>query len=430
MQEKLYLGFFKIIFVIIPIGLISGPFIPDLGITLMTILFIFLSFKKNLWKEYYDYNLIKFLFLLNFYFIFSSLFSENILYSLKSSLFYFRFIIFSIAVWYLLNNINKSFIKNYTIYLIILFLILSIDATYQYANGQNIIGLKIIHSNRASSFFSDQLVLGSFQSRLLILILGLFIAFKVFKKNIIILNIFLLFTCASIFLSGERTSFALFVISLVLFLFLSKISVKFKLSIITSIALIFLILLTDKGIRYRLIIEPLHQSNLASEKLIKNYSDQKKIYVHEDNKILIFSKEHTAHYKTAYKIFLGNKLFGVGPKMFRYKCSNKEYNSGNLSCSTHPHNFLLQVLAETGIIGLIFYLVMIFFIINKMLIIFRKNNSNNDFIQLCCLILFFINLFPLLPSGNIFNNWLSIIFYFPLGFYLHALNQKKEQKYI
>ena len=35
----------------------------------------------------------------------------------------------------------------------------------------------------------------------------------------------------------------------------------------------------------------------------------------------------------------------------------------------------------------------------------------------------FINLFPFLPSGNFFNNWLLLILHLPLGIYL-ALNKK------
>ena len=31
----------------------------------------------------------------------------------------------------------------------------------------------------------------------------------------------------------------------------------------------------------------------------------------------------------------------------------------------------------------------------------------------------FVILFPLSPNGNFFNNWLSILNYFPLGFFLY-----------
>ena len=427
MQEKFFINSFKTLFFLIPVGLITGPFIPDLAVTLMTLLFLCLTIKNNLWKRYYDHKIVKFLFLLNIYLIISSLFSEDLLFSLKSSLFYFRFLIFSIAVYYLLDQLNDSFIKNYTIYLIFLFIILSLDSMYQYIFGENIIGLKIPHIDRVSSFFGEQLVLGSYQVRLFFLLVGLFIAMNIFNKNLIVLSILFLVTSISIFLSGERTSFALLILSILLFVFLNKYSVKFLIPIIVSLATIFLIAYLDKAMRYRIFIEPLHQSNIASKKLLDEYKLQKKGYSHEGEKIFLFSREHSAHYYTAYKMFLDNPVIGVGPKMFRVRCSDKKYNSGLDSCTTHPHNILLQILAETGSIGLIFYLIIVVFVIKEMLKIYRNKSSNINQIQLGCLILFFINLFPLVPSGNIFNNWLSIIFYFPLGFYLYNCPIKKNR---
>ena len=33
-------------------------------------------------------------------------------------------------------------------------------------------------------------------------------------------------------------------------------------------------------------------------------------------------------------------------------------------------------------------------------------------------ILIFINLFPFVPTGSFFNNWMSIMYFLPLGFFL------------
>ena len=75
---------------------------------------------------------------------------------------------------------------------------------------------------------------------------------------------------------------------------------------------------------------------------------------------------------------------------------------------------------------------MIFFLFLKTLfenvkIIFKKklNKDNISFYFLNIGII--INIFPLIPSGNFFNNWLSLMMFYPLGFwlYMYRVNNKK-----
>ena len=40
--------------------------------------------------------------------------------------------------------------------------------------------------------------------------------------------------------------------------------------------------------------------------------------------------------------------------MFSVKCKDEKYATGITPCMTHPHNFYVQLLAETGIIGFLF----------------------------------------------------------------------------
>ena len=75
---------------------------------------------------------------------------------------------------------------------------------------------------------------------------------------------------------------------------------------------------------------------------------------------------------------------------------------------------------------------MFYFIISKLIRHFNnyKNNQKDNYIEIICLITFFINVFPFIPTGNIFNNWLSIIFYFPFGFYLYQTRLKNSDEYM
>ena len=78
MYEKISINTFKILFFLIPVGLVTGPFIPDMALTIMSLLFIILSIKKSLWKKYYDNSIVKLLLLLNLYLI--ALFKFTILF--------------------------------------------------------------------------------------------------------------------------------------------------------------------------------------------------------------------------------------------------------------------------------------------------------------------------------------------------------------
>ena len=433
MTDKILITTQKILLYLVPIGLVTGPFIPDLSISLMALIFIFLSIKNNLWKYYYNNKFVKFFLIFNLFLIISSLTSDDVLFSLKSSFAYFRFLIFSLSVWYLLENTKVLFMKNYSIYLFIFFLSLSLDAIYQFIFGHNILGFELVQPDRISGFFNDRMVLGGFFIRMCPLVIILFFTFSELKNKILLSVILYIIAISTIIFSGERTALGLFFIFLFLILLVSRDKFSFLIFMVLPLFIIISLSTFNKKIQYRLFVEPLHQSNLIPNSFLEKYfPNQKKDYIHEGKSLIIFSREHTEHYMTAFKIFLDNPIIGVGPKMYRKKCGDDKYNSGAESCSTHPHNFLLQILSETGIIGFIFYLVMFYFIISKLIRHFNnyKNNQKDNYIEIICLITFFINVFPFIPTGNIFNNWLSIIFYFPFGFYLYQTRLKNSDEYM
>ena len=57
--------------------------------------------------------------------------------------------------------------------------------------------------------------------------------------------------------------------------------------------------------------------------------------------------------------------------------------------------------------------------------IFRKIKASYYLINLGIL----MNLFPLIPSGNFFNNWLSLILFYPLGMWLYLNKRVKIKQY-
>ncbi len=142
----------SILFASIPIFLVFGPLLPELNIILLILIMFYLKIYN-----FKDLNLVKFsCFFLVFYLCIniSSFFSPNILLSLKSSLTYIRFYLFILVIFFLITSNQKTlfYLKNS---LLIVFLVLFFDSTFQIINGKNLIGYELLRPNnvsRVSSF--------------------------------------------------------------------------------------------------------------------------------------------------------------------------------------------------------------------------------------------------------------------------------------
>jgi O-antigen ligase len=120
-------------------------------------------------------------------------------------------------------------------------------------------------------------------------------------------------------------------------------------------------------------------------------------------------------------MFLDKPILGHGPNLFRIKCSNPLYAVGSSPCNTHPHNFYVQLLAETGIAGFLFLVgLFLFFIYLMIKYIFEyfiyKKNFLSDY-QICLLSGLLITLWPITTNGNIFNNHLMMLYGLQMGFF-------------
>ena len=113
---------------------------------------------------------------------------------------------------------------------------------------------------------------------------------------------------------------------------------------------------------------------------------------------------------TALDTWKKNKIFGNGIKSFRVDCLEFSFceikaQKENRACSNHPHNYYLEILTETGILGILITLVIatLFLIfIFKNLKLFRKNNLEN-LILLAATTSLILETFPIKSTGSIFT---------------------------
>ena len=392
--------------------LIWGPFFPDLIVSISALFFLYHVFKN---KIFYFFNKVPSIMFLLFWIvsIICSLLAEDISLSLKSSFFYFRIGVFACFIWYLIDK-DKSIINYFYYALTLCFLALVIDGYFQYFNGENLLGFKIDSSLRISSFFKDELILGSYLSRLFPLLFALFLIKEKQKFEIYFIGLLFILVDVLIYMSGERSSFFFLNLSSIFIIILIKEYQKFRLItfIIAMLCIIFLSFNPTTNSTNRMFKEPARDMGL-----IKSLKDP-----------VFFTAEHDNLIRTAYKMFKDQPILGHGPKMFRVKCGYEKYAAAISSCSTHPHNFYLQLLAETGIVGFLFLFIALSYVLYAALrqfisIIFNQKRFLTDY-QVCLLAAILITVWPLSPNGNFFNNWLMIVYSLPVGFYLQSIYSK------
>ena len=411
--------------VLLPITLVSGPFLSDLSVTIISILFIKISYSKKLFFYYQNkYSKIFGLFIIIL--IVTSFFSLDPIISFKKVIFFFRFWIFALAVWYILDHENKL-IKHLIISFTLVFLILIIDGYIQYFFKANMFGWPM-EGVRLSSMFKDELILGSYLSRMLPVFFALLIFTKFDKKIYKYVLFFLIFVGVEtlIFLSGERAAFFFVNASSLMLIITMKNYKIFRIfSIITSVFLIFVLINFYPESKDRIIDKTIVQSGFEKSDTSIDLNKNEKTKLTQK---YIFSIEHHNHYISSLKMFRDNKVTGIGPRMFRFTCVKEKYNLWE-GCSTHPHNTYVQLLAETGLIGfiygLIIFIIIFFSIIKHFVFKFFKNKIIFSDYQLCLLSAIMISIWPFVPTGGLFNNWLNIIYFFPAGFYLNSVYSKK-----
>jgi O-antigen ligase len=417
-------NFFLYFYLLIPTVIMFSKFFSETLILILILFILFNLFKKKLFNNIFvwdhQHNLLKIAnaFFIFFIFIFiNKIINFTNTYDLLKSFALLRFSIFLLLPLIFIKIKNVKFHKNLVYFIIIPTLALNIDLIYQFYSGKNILGYSYDFGyKRASSFFGDEKIAGSYLYFNFFILLLLFNFFK-YKKFLISL---ILLTYFAIYLSGDRLPFLLINLSLIilLLLFFSEIKSNF---------------LKNK-IKYFLII-------LFVLILSFNHNFKKAIITHKYIGTLIQIKEfdlkkthYYYHFNKAFIIFKSNIIFGTGYKTFRIECSSEKYEDtldksspGYFNgCATHPHNYYLEIMSENGAIGLLLFIFIIYtfykIFINK--IYYQKKEI---FINKIMLTFIFIFFFPLKPTGSFYTNFNLIMLFFVITFFffLTSITKKK-----
>lgn len=404
-----------LLIILLPPALVSGPAIPDVFISIVGLHFLYTSIKKKLTK--YFLNPISIIFFIFYFFILlSSLFSEMPFISLieREALFYFRFYIFSLAVCYFANN-NPKLYYYLAISLFITILVISIDGSVEYFSGTSLFGVESAQT-RLFSLFIDEPIVGRYISSATILCVSLLVYYYGYENNKIILLIFTLLTLGEVFtfMSGERTAFAMIAsFSLISLILIPRFRLKRLIFVFISIFLISLLL---------------NSENRSKDRFLQTVDEIQE----RQFKFVLASPIHEQHYKSAFLMFKDNPILGIGSNLFRHFCHKSIYVTGSQSCTTHPHHYYFQIIAENGLFGFIIFITFFLYLalcLSKHfigLILNRKTLLINER-QILFYIFIIVMICPIWPSGNFYHSWTNIPLYVGLGFFLKGLiySQKK-----
>ena len=389
--------FISLLIILFPISIIIGPALVELTAILIALYGLYILFEKKLFKI----NSIFLLFILIYLFSnLSSLLGNHPYESFSRSLFLFRYPLFLFGIYYCLSNNRKTITYLFLLSsLCVAFVFLDdlVQLTYDY----DIFGFKK-QAHRLSGPFDDELIPGLYLFRFgLISICFLFMNTKANFNKIFILSIILLL---GVIITGEKTSSVITLLSFIFFFIL-----RFGINKIVYIFFAFIIFISS-------FIILINSNETYKDRIWKE--TQRTLGIFQDNRNF-FDSEHGAMFLTSIHIWKDNKLIGGGLKTYRENCKLEKYDKIKSlviseRCSTHPHNFYLEILAELGIVGLLLYLYLIFYFFIK---IYKNYLENNNIVTLGVFCILLGIFFPLNFTNSFFTNFnlLWITFIISLG---------------
>ena len=434
--------FINFLFSFIPISFIAGNLLLNTNI-LLILLSSIIFYKQAVFKEKFStidkLVIIFFIYILciGFYSSLVSYFTNNFdkdFTIVIKTLLYLRFLLLYFVLKYLIkNNIINFKVFFTTSALCSIFVCL--DIFYQFVFGKDIFGYKAI-PRRLSGPFGDELIAGGYLQRFSIFAFFFPLFFKFNNRKIISIIFSILFCIIflSLIFAGNRIPLVLFLIMLVLiFLFEKKTRKYFLVFIVVSSSIFLTTYNFNNDIKNHFsyfkkhitkTIFPFTAENAISTEVAKNFTEnaQFSYIVIFDGKSYRIKSSHLKDLLSGYRTWKLNKYIGDGIKSFQFNCPKVFPN-----CSTHPHNYYLEILSNLGIIGLLIFSSIILIILYNSLFIkyFRKSHLNDNHIITPFIFLFLVELFPLKTTGSFFSTQNATFILFLLSVII-ALTQKKK----
>ena len=287
----------------------------------------------------------------------------------------------------------------------------------------------------------NEAIAGSYiQKFSLLSIFGSLFLFRKKNKKPILFIIILLLLMGVFFASNRMNAIILFFSLLLLLLLDKKIRLVVASSLIIFASVAAILMSNDEILKkqyhhlFYIFIKGADNVSTDTKRVEKN-SEIKTLY----KKINLHNSDHFQIYLTAIESWKNKPILGGGHKSFRKDCKDivNEISEGEKKtfrpiCSSHPHNYQIEVLHNTGIIG---FILIVFFIFILLLKIFKKliniksGNKTYSMYIMPIAITMFAEIWPLKTTGSLFATWNGTAVWLIIGLSAIATTNFSEKKF-
>ena len=266
--NKFIYNYFLVLFAIIPISIIAGPFISLSNILIIDLSFICLIiYLKN--YNFLKSKSFKYLVALYVYLIFNSFTSIDSSEGIYRNLGFIRIILLFVAINFFFNQ-NLFFKKVFWAWLIIISAVV-LDIYLERISGKNFLGFGEQYGERIVSFFKDEPIVGGYVNSFYLIIIGfLFDNYKNYnQRKILLLSLIVI---VAIFVTGERTnSIKAFLGISIFYFFLKDLTLKKKIIFLTTILIFISIIISNSNFLKLRYVDQIKYSKIENSLYYSHY---------------------------------------------------------------------------------------------------------------------------------------------------------------
>jgi O-antigen ligase len=371
-----------------PVAIVAGPSPADIVCSAVAALFlIHAAWRREFAWLRQDWLIVSLA--LWAYLCLRALFAPDVTTSLALALPFVRYVIFAAALQSLVLT-EATWRQRLALVTIACLSVLAIDALLQYVTGRDILG-NALHQDRIVAFHRHPWV----GTKIAWLFLPATLMLVDHKRFLLAAGFGALFFVV-ILLSGDRMALllSLFEIGLLGLLF-RKARRVFLMALLPGAAILAAILYFSPDVYRRQVV--------SSIELVKNLP----------------KSPYGIIWTSALKMSRDHPLFGVGPRAFRDVCPDPKYgplyphSSPEPRCATHPHNFYLEWLVESGLVGLALFVAAMALVVRQFL--FRLGRAPPDWVFAGLFVTLLARLWPLASSTSFHHAWSGVPFWLVVG---------------